>query len=63
MPHWEEIEKTMEFVWKVTPLFDIDDNVLYDEFVCIKQYINPEKLTEWKSARTSPDGHWVEIVV
>jgi hypothetical protein len=32
------------------------------EFVCIKQYINPEKLAEWRSAKTSPDGHWVEMI-
>jgi hypothetical protein len=46
MPHWEEIIKTVEFVRKVTPSFDIDNNVLCDEFVCIKQYVNLEKLTE-----------------
>jgi acid phosphatase class B len=39
----------VEFVWIVTPSFDIDDTVLYDEFVYIKQYINPEKLAEWAS--------------
>jgi hypothetical protein len=26
MPHWEEIEKTVEFVRKITPSFDINDN-------------------------------------
>jgi hypothetical protein len=36
MPHWEEIEKTVEFVRKVTPSFDIGDNVLCGEVVCIK---------------------------
>jgi hypothetical protein len=36
-PHWEEIEKALEFVRRVTPSFDIEDNTLYDEFVCIKQ--------------------------
>jgi hypothetical protein len=46
MAHWEEIEKTVEFVRKVTPSFDIDDNVLHDEFVCIKQYAYAEKLAE-----------------
>jgi hypothetical protein len=48
MPHWEETEKTVEIARKVTPSFDIDNNVLYDEFVCINQYVNPEKLAEWR---------------
>jgi hypothetical protein len=48
MPYWEEIEKTMEFVWKVTPAFDIDDDddVLFDEFVCIIHHSSPEKFAE-----------------
>jgi hypothetical protein len=62
MPHWEEIGKTVEFVWKVPPPFDIDDNVLYDEFLCIKQYVNLEKLAEWRSARKSLDEYWMEII-
>jgi hypothetical protein len=37
VPHWEEIEKAVEFVRRVTPSFDIDDNTFYVEFVCIKQ--------------------------
>jgi hypothetical protein len=34
---------------------------LWRIFVCYK-YVNPEKLAEWRSVRTSPDGRWVEIV-
>jgi hypothetical protein len=41
MPHWEEIEKTMEILRKFTPSFGIDD-VLFDEFACVL-YVNPEK--------------------
>jgi hypothetical protein len=29
--------KRLEFVQKITPSFDIADNVSYDKFVCIKQ--------------------------
>jgi hypothetical protein len=49
-------------VKKVTPSFDIDDSVLYDEFVYIEQAIDPENLAEWPSTRTSTDGLCMEIV-
>jgi hypothetical protein len=32
---------------EVTRLFDTDDNILYEPFVCIKQHINPDKLLKW----------------
>jgi hypothetical protein len=54
--------KRLEFVQRITPSFDIADSVLYDEYVCIKQYVNPEKLTGWRSARISTDWCWVEII-
>jgi hypothetical protein len=39
MLHWEVTEKTVEFVRKVTHSFDMDDNVLYDEFVLNNTWI------------------------
>jgi hypothetical protein len=32
--------------WKVLLSFDIDGDDFYDQFIYVKQYLNPEKLAE-----------------
>lgn len=38
----------------------IDDSMLFDEFNCLKQYVNEEKINEWRELKTPVDQRWVE---
>lgn len=62
-PVWAEVEQCLEtFLAMCQPIgILVDDNCLFDEINCVRNYVTTEKLSEWQETNASVDRKWIEV--
>ena len=63
MPTWVEVENSISvFAEFVTAMqLTVDDNCLFHEITCLKNYITEENLAEWRDKTVSNCDKWVQV--
>ncbi len=62
-PTWTEVESSLcVFTEFATPMqLSVDDNNLFDEVTCLRNFLSDEKLSEWQQKSTTTSAKWVEV--
>ena len=58
---WREVKEALEFILAKRPNSTINDNGLFDEVTCVKNFVTLEKIKEWNDREIEADSRWLEI--
>lgn len=60
-PQFSSIQPSLEVVSLNNSKIKIDEDGLFDETTCIKQYVTEKKIEEWQASNISVSCRWTEI--
>lgn len=58
---WDEVQQNLNYLNTQFPNHNINENDLFDEISCLKNYATDNKLRNWNDEKISADLRWVEI--
>lgn len=61
MLSWDKIEKTLSYLNEFRNDLKINNEDLFDEVSCVKNFANNEKIEDWRVKNISVDERWIEI--
>ena len=63
MPIWVEVENSISVFaeFATAKQLTVDNNCLFDEIACLKNYCTEENLADWRDKTVSTGDKWVEV--
>lgn len=61
VPVWSKVEASLSFILEKRKDLKFDENELFDEFCCVKNYADLQKIKEWTKDETTCEQKWLEI--
>lgn len=58
---WAEVQDSFQSFLGTFGNITIDENMLFDEVTCLKNYVTEEKIVQWSQEHTNTDLRWTEI--